>query len=179
MKLYVTDIEYAKAHEAELRSLRMKGNMIVMYSDHNRQALMRRYRTLANFYIADHGEFAFSGCYILFNERSLNTEKVIEILKENHVRFRFAYPYTNACGGQDVKYETDASLSNDLYTYVLSFDSEDQKKTVKEGLAPYCVVIDDEQGCHLIFHDSDHNKALDAILEHEKIDPSQVVDLSQ
>jgi hypothetical protein len=179
MKLYVTDIEYAKAHEAELRSLRMKGNMIVMYSDHNRQALMRLYRTLANFYIADDGEFAFSGCYILFNERSENTEKVIEILNENHVRFRFAYPYTNACGGQDVKYETDASLSNDLYTYVLSFDSKEQKKTVKERLALYCEVIDDEHGCHLVFRESNPYKALNAILAHEKIDPSQVVYLNQ
>lgn len=179
MKLYVTDIEYAKAHEAELRSLRMKGNMIVMYSGHNRQALMRLYRTLANFYIADHGEFAFSGCYILFNERSEQTEKVIEILKENNVRFRFAYPYTNACGGQDVKYETDSSLSNDLYTYVLAFDSQEKKNTVKEKLAPYCEIEEDEQCCHLIFRESDPQKALEAILAHEKIDHSQVVYLKK
>ncbi|MBR3348781.1 MAG: hypothetical protein IKG55_01745 [Solobacterium sp.] len=179
MKLYVTDIGYAKAHEAELRKLRMAGNMIAMHADFNRQALMRMYRTLANFYIADHGEFAFSGCYILFNERSANTEKVISILKQNHVRFRFAYPYTNACGGQDVKYESDPSLSNDLYTYVLAFDSIQQKEEVSALLKPYCDVMEDDGVCHLNFHESDWHRALAAIAEHENIDESQIVYLRE
>lgn len=179
MKLYVTDLAYAKNHAEQLRRLRMQGNMIVLTADHNRQGLMRNYRTLANFYIADHGEFAFSGCYILFNERSQNTETAVSILQENQVRFRFAYPYTNACGGFDVKYSSDDSLTNDLYTYVLAFDSDKQKEAVTEQLKPYCDVICDGPQYHLIFHDADAKKALAAILMHEKIGRENVVYLNE
>ena len=115
MKLYVTDIAYAKKHEPELRKLRMQGNMIAMYADFNRQYLMRNCRTLANYYIADHGEFAFSGCYILYYERSAYMDQALKILSENNVSYRFAFPCTDACGGQEVRYESDPSLSGSRY----------------------------------------------------------------
>lgn len=174
MKLYVCDLEYAKKHEAELRKLRLAGNMIAMHADCSRQALMRHYRTLANFYIADHGEFAFSGCYILYNKRP-DVQKVIEILDENAVRYRFAYPYTNACGGLDVKYESDASLNNDFYTYVLAFDSAEQKERVQRLLEPWCRVENDGEIYYLIFQESSRQRALEAVMIHEKIEESQLI----
>lgn len=179
MKVYIADLTTAKMNEVKLRRLRMQGNMVIVYSDHNRQALMRHYRTLANYYIADHGEFAFSGCYILFNERSEDTETVVSILKEEQVRFRFAYPYTNACGGFDVRYASDESLSNELFTYVIDFDTEEQKERVRERLKPYCQVHQEYGTYYLIFHEADVKKALDALFAHEKIDASMIAYLSR
>ena len=92
MKLYVTDLPYAKAHEAELRKLRLSGNLVALCAELNRQGLMRTYYTLANIFISDHGEFVFSGCHILFNKRSEHLEKVIDILKKENVRFSIAMP---------------------------------------------------------------------------------------
>ncbi len=175
MKLYVCDLSYAATHENELRKLRLAGNMIALCSDFNRQALMRKYRTLANYYIADHGEFAFSGCYILFEERSPDTGKVIELLEEHHISYRFAYPYTNACGGQDVKYASDRSLTNEYFTYAVHFASDETKEEMRKILGPYCVLAEAGDECGLCFRSASYEKALKAIMEHESVDEENIV----
>lgn len=179
MKLYVTDIAYAKAHETELRKLRLAGNLVALCGDINRQGFMRTYYMLANIFISDHGEFVFSGCHILFNRRSEHLNEVIEILNDNKVRFSIAMPYTNACGGLDVIAQSDRTVSNDRHTYSIAFDSQEQKEMVTKQLEPYCLVKDDGDLSYLVFADSSYEDAAAAAAEAEKISPEDVIFLSE
>ena len=179
MKLYVTDIAYAKAHEAQLRKLRLAGNLVALCGEINRQGFMRTYYMLANIFISDHGEFVFSGCHILFNRRSEHLDDVIEILKNNKVRFSIAMPYTNACGGLDVIAKSDRTVSNDRHTYSIAFDSQEQKEKIMQMLEPYCLVKDDGDLSYLVFADSSYEDAVAAVAEAEKISPEDVIFLSE
>ena len=61
MKLMFVSVEEALANEQALRQFRMKGNMVCLCSDHNRKALKRKYYLLANYFMADGGEFITGG----------------------------------------------------------------------------------------------------------------------
>ncbi len=178
MKLYVTDLPYAKAHEAELRKLRLSGNLVALCAELNRQGLMRTYYTLANIFISDHGEFVFSGCHILFNKRSEHLEKVIDILKKENVRFSIAMPYTNACGGLNIIAQNDQNVPNEKYTYAMNFDSDEQKERVQKQIESFCMVKDDGELSYLVFHDSSYKDAVEAAAKEEKIVMEDVIFLS-
>lgn len=179
MKLYVTGIPYAKAHEAELRKLRLAGNLVALCGEISRQGFMRTYYALANIFISDHGEFVFSGCHILFHRRSEHLDDVIEILKKENVRFSIAMPYTNACGGLNVIAQSDPAVANEKYTYAMIFDDDEQKERVKRMLADFCTVRDDGELSYLVFNDSSYADAVSAAAREEKIRPEDVIFLSE
>lgn len=179
MKLYVTNLAYAKAHEAELRKLRLSGNLVALCAELNRQGLMRTYYTLANIFISDHGEFVFSGCHILFNKRSEHVEEVIDILKKENVRFSIGMPYTNACGGLNVIAQSDQNVPNEKYTYAMNFDSDEQKERVKKQIESFCMVKDDGEVSYLVFNDSSYIEAIRAAAREEKIAMEDVIFLSE
>ena len=177
MKLIITDMENARKNEQYLRSERLKGNMVCLLAECSRRKLMRSYRTLANYYVADSGEFAFSGCYTLHNVRSAYLDRVIEILNKYRVRYAFRLEYANACGGLQTYACSDEQISNEEYTYVVSFDSEEQKQAVQEECADLCIFgFTDHDSAYIRFRDIQYKDAVRSILSSQKIDPEDVID---
>lgn len=154
MKLMFASLEEAIANEPFLRKFRMKGNMVCLCSDLNRHALKSRYYALANYYMADGGEFISGGCYVLRNVRSEYLDKVISALNEEDIRYSFAPEDPDACGGQILYAHNGESLSNDEYTYAVYFASQEQKKACGELLKEYCTLhMTDEHNGYLLFND--------------------------
>ncbi len=170
MKVIITDIPYASKHENELRALRLKGTMVCLLAECNRRKLMRSFRTLANYYIADSGEFLFSGCFTLHNQRSAHLDRVISVLNRYSVRYAFRLEYANACGGLEPYACSDESLSNEEYSYMVSFDSEEQKNSVISETDEYCTfhMLNDHEA-YIRFHDIHYADALHALFENQKI----------
>ena len=154
MKLMFVSVEEALANEQALRQFRMKGNMVCLCSDHNRKALKRKYYLLANYFMADGGEFITGGCSILRNVRSAYLDKAVSVLNEEGISYSFSLENPDACGGQIPYAKNGKTLSNDEYTYAVYFESEEQKQRCEGKLKDYCTVrMTDGHNGYLLFND--------------------------
>ena len=179
MKLYITDIPYAAAHTDELRRLRLSGNMVALYSDRNRRSLMREYYTLANYFIADSGEFVFSGCFTLRAKRSAFAQQVISIFQKHGISYSFVREVENACGGQIPVSASGESVSNEHFNYAVRFSSDEQRKTVTEECRGLCTFHEEDGETYLIFDDISLEDAIADLLKQENISEDNTVQCSE
>lgn len=161
MKLIAVNEAYAEKERLSLMKERQKGNMIALCSDHNRAWLMHHRYALANFFIADGGEFAFGGCHVLYEKRSPHLDTVISILEKEDVPHAFTREDPDACSGQLTVSVSDSSLSTEGYSYPV--EAADK---LRDLLSPYCDVRTDAEGqSYLIFPEAGYDDALEKCAE--------------
>ncbi|MBR3363520.1 MAG: hypothetical protein IKG53_01430 [Solobacterium sp.] len=180
MKLYTASLDYAARHGSELQQLRLKGNMICLYGDCSRRAMKLEHIREGNVFAADNGEFIFSGCYSLYDVRSVYLPEVIRILKEKGVSYAFRLEDPAACGGTLDHAVSDPALSNDRYTYVVRFKDETEKDAVMPECRQYCTFhFLDPLNAYLIFNDSDPKKAVLSIHDAIRVKEEDIIFLSE
>lgn len=176
MKLYFCSLEQYEKNAARLQQVRLKGNMICLYGDCSRTAMKREHFRKANVFIADHGEFACSGCYTLYDQRSERLKETVQILRELNAAYAFRPEDPEACGGTLDLAVSDPALSNDRYTYMVRFVDEAQKEAAISRCRECCTFhFLDAMTAYLIFNDSDPRRALPSILQAVRLQPEDVV----
>ncbi len=177
MKLYVCEAQYALKNEMKLMKLRTKGNMVCIYSPYNRQFMSRNYYRLANVFIADRGLFAYSGCHVLNEKKPEALEKVTGILNEQDVSYSFALEDDQACGGQIPYASNGKNVSNESFTYALSFEEAGKEESVRKLLEPYCSFEEQEGITGLVFQDASIQDALEKV--RAELEPEAVMFLDE